>query len=188
MMKPALRRLAPPAAALALVGCAAGIEEPQRRVWSAKDLAAVRLDPAAAAADLNAYRAAKGLPPIRLDPALSAMAERQAKAMASAGAISHDAAGSFQSRLAASGIDATEAGENLGGGYLSLSEAMSGWRHSPGHDANLLMAGGSRFGIAIAKNPNTQYGVFWAMEIAGEPRMTTTGQSGFLWGAPSGAH
>ena len=50
------------------------------------------------------------------------------------------------------------------------------------------MAGGSRFGIAIAKNPNTQYGVFWAMEIAAEPPQTPTGQSGFLWGAPSGAH
>ena len=188
-MKSPLRRLVlPGAAGLALAGCASGIDGAQRRAWSAKELAAVRVDPAAAAADLNAYRTSKGLKPVRLDPALTAMAERQAKAMASTDAVSHDAAGSFPTRLAASGIDATEAAENLGGGYLSLGEAMSGWRHSPGHDANLLMAGGSRFGIAIAKNPNTQYGVYWAMEIAGEPphNQASAGQSGFLWGGPIG--
>jgi len=170
--------------AIALAGCVATTQQAQRRAWSAKELAAVRLDPSAAAADLNAYRASKGLKPVRLDPALTAMAEAQARAMAAADALSHDAGGSFPSRLAGSGIGATEAGENLGGGYMSLSEAMNGWRQSPGHDANLLLASASRFGIAIAKNANTQYGVYWAMEVAGEPRPAMAG--GFLWGAPIG--
>lgn len=173
------------AAAIALAGCATTTEQAQRRAWSANELAAVRLDPSAAAAGLNAYRASKGLKPVRLDPALNAMAETQARAMASADALSHDAAGSFPSRLAASGIEATEAGENLGAGYMSLAEAMSGWRRSPAHDANLLMADASRFGIAIAKNAKTRYGVFWAMEVAGEPRPAT---AGFLWGAPILSH
>ena len=172
-------------AAIALAGCAAGTHETQQRPWSANELAAVRLDPSAAVADLNAYRAGKGLTPVRLDPALTAVAEGQARAMASADSLSHDAGGSFPSRLAATGIDATEAGENLGGGYMSVSEAMNGWRHSPGHDANLLMPGASRFGIAIAKNANTQYGVYWAMEIAAEPR-PAAGQGGSMWGAPIG--
>jgi hypothetical protein len=33
---------------------------------------------------------------------------------------------------------------------------------------NLLLPEATRFAIAIAKNPDTQYGVYWAMEIAAE--------------------
>ena len=157
--------------ALAVAGCAVGVQEAgPRRALTAAQLAAVRLDPAAATAALNAYRAGKGLKPVRLDPALTVIAERQAKAMAAGDALSHEVAGGFPSRLAEGGVDATEAGENLGGGYMSLAEAMAGWRGSPGHDANLLIPAATRFGIALAKNPETQYGVYWAMEIAAEPR------------------
>ncbi len=39
------------------------------------------------------------------------MAERQAKAMADADAVSHEVAGAFASRLTAGRVDATEAGE-----------------------------------------------------------------------------
>jgi uncharacterized protein YkwD len=156
-------------ALLTLGACASAPPEP-RLVHARSALASVRLDPAAATAELNAYRASKGVHPVRLDPALSAMAETQAKAMAVGDAVSHDVAGSFRSRLTASRINATEASENVGAGYMSLDEAMAGWRHSPGHDANLLMASATRFGIAIAKNPDTQYGVYWAMEMASEAR------------------
>ena len=52
---------------------------------------------------------------------------------------------------------------------MSLAEAMTGWRKSSAHNANLLMPEASRFGIAIAKNPDTQYGVWWAMEVAAGP-------------------
>ena len=159
------------ALALALAACTAA--PPESRLThrlSAEAIAAVKLDPAAAGAALNAYRAGKGLKPVKLDPALTAMAERQAKAIATGGVLSHDVAGSFPTRLAESGVDAWKAAENLGGGYLSLAEAFAGWRGSPAHDANLLLPEGTRFGIAIAKNPDAQYGVYWAMEIAAEPR------------------
>ncbi len=159
---------------LALAGCAAESPEPRlTHARSAAAIAAVRLDPAAAVAALNTYRAGKGLRPVRLDPALTAMAERQAKAMATGNVLSHGVAGAFPTRLAESGIDTSKAGENLGGGYMSLAEAMTGWRESPAHDANLLITEGTRFGIAIAKNPDTQYGVYWAMEIADEPEPPT---------------
>jgi uncharacterized protein YkwD len=156
-------------AALSLAGCAAEPPEPRFARISAAALAAVRLEPAAAVAALNAYRAGKGLRPMRLDPALTAMAEAQAKAMAAGNVLSHDVAGAFPARLAANGIDTWKAAENLGGGYMSLAEAMKGWRESPAHNANLLLAEVTRFGIAIAKNPDTRYGVYWAMEIAAEP-------------------
>jgi uncharacterized protein YkwD len=130
----------------------------------------VRLDPVAFGAALDAYRASHGLPPLRRDPALSAMAERQAEAMVRADSLSHRVARSFAKRLGAAGVDPSEAGENLGGGYYSVREAMDGWRGSPEHDANLLIKGATRYGVAIAKDPRTQYGVYWALELASEQR------------------
>ena len=124
----------------------------------------------AIAVSLNAYRASHGLAAVRLDPGLMAMAQRQADAMVAGNVLSHTVAGTFQARLAASGVDTTEAGENLGAGYFSLEEAMAGWRDSPEHDANLLITQATRIGVAIAKSPRTHYGVYWALEIAAEPQ------------------
>ena len=136
---------------------------------SARAIAAVSLDPTAAVASVNAYRARKGLGPVRLDPALTRMAQSQAEAMAAGNALSHDLAGAFPTRLEQSGVDTWKAAENLGGGYMSLAEAIAGWRESPAHDRNLLLPEATRLGIAIAKNPETEYGVYWAMEIAAPP-------------------
>jgi uncharacterized protein YkwD len=160
------------AAALALLaaGCAG---EPRRATpldaRATQRLATVTLDPAEATRIFNAYRASQGLGPVRLDPALTAMAQRQADAMARANTLSHDAAGSFASRVHAAGLDASRAAENLGGGYYSTEEAFAGWRASSGHDANLRMKEATRFGIALAKDPQTQYRAWWALVVAGEP-------------------
>ena len=154
---------------LSLTGCAVGPEPGPVYRPAATALAKVRLDPVAATAKLNAYRAEEGLNPVRLDPALTAMAERQAQAMAQSGTMSHEVAGSLSARLAASGINAPT-GENLGAGYMSFDEALAGWRASAGHNANLLMSGATRFGIALAKNPSDAYGAYWAMEVGAEPR------------------
>jgi uncharacterized protein YkwD len=157
--------------ALALAGCGGepletGPIDPRVE----RQVAAARLDPAAAVAAITAYRASHGLGAVRLDPALVAMAQRQADAMAAANALSHTVAGAFMARLAGAGIDTSEAGENLGGGYYSLEEAMAGWRGSPEHNANLLIPNATRVGVAIAKDPRTRYGVYWALELAAEPR------------------
>ena len=53
---------------------------------------------------------------------------------------------------------------------MSFDKILAGWRASAGHDATLLMPDATRFGIALAKNPNAGYGVYWAMEVAAEPR------------------
>jgi uncharacterized protein YkwD len=165
-----------PFVALALAGCGeatlqSGLVDPQ----VLRAVAAVHVDPAAAAAALNAYRVSRGLGPMRLDPALTAMAQRQADAMVAADALSHDVAGSFPSRLAGAGVDTTEAGENLGGGYYSTEEALAGWRGSAEHDANLLMPRATRFGIAVAKDARTRLRVYWAMELAAEPQRPADG-------------
>jgi uncharacterized protein YkwD len=169
-MRKNIAALAVLAAALALAGCAG---EPARtgpvdaRVL--RSVAAVKLDPVEALRLLNAYRSSRGLGSVRLDSALTAMARRHADAMAASGTLSHDIGGSFSQRLLAAGLDSARAGENLGGGYLSTQEAFDGWRRSSGHNANLLLAGATRFGIALAKAPGTRYRVYWAMVIAADP-------------------
>jgi uncharacterized protein YkwD len=157
------------AATLALAGCAAETAHVGRiDARFARRVANVRLDPSAAAAMLTAYRKAHGLSAVRLDPALMSLAQRQANADAAADDLSHDLGGAFASRLEGVGVDAPRAAENLGGGYFSTEEAFAGWRESPAHNSNLLMPQATRFGIAIAKNPGSRYGVFWAMEVAAE--------------------
>ena len=155
------------AATLLLAACG---EEPLAPIDSrlARRLDNVRLDPGAAESAINAYRSSRSLKPLRLDPALTAMAQRQADAMVAGDALSHSVGGPFPTRLAAAGIVTTEAGENLGAGYFSLDEAMTGWRGSAEHDANLRMPGFTRMGVAIAKSPNTHYGVYWALELAAD--------------------
>ena len=134
-----------------------------------RSLEGVHLDPAEAAAMLTAWRRSHGLEPVRLDAALSAMAQRQADSMAAANEMSHNVSGSFASRLAAAGVNASEAGENLGGGYYATGEAMKGWENSPEHNANLLLPKATRFGIALAKDARTSFRIYWAMEVAAEP-------------------
>ena len=166
---------------LALAGCVGeAVDTGPVDPFATREVAAVHLDPSAAAAALNAYRASHGLGATRLDPALTAMAQRQADAMVAANKMSHDIGGSFTSRLTASGVETAEAGENLGAGHYSLEEAMTGWRNSPEHNANLLMPKATRLGIAIAKDPRTHYGVYWAMELAAEPRARSNGRTLYI--------
>jgi uncharacterized protein YkwD len=170
------------AAALSLAGCSS--EEPLRSgpisPNVARQVAAVHLDPAAATAMLNAYRASHNLTAVRLDPTLTAMAQRQADAMIAANELSHNVAGGFSARILATGLDTPRAAENLGGGYYSLEEAFAGWRASPEHNANLLMPQAARFGIAIAKDPRTTLRVYWAMELAAEPEKRPSGSAALM--------
>jgi hypothetical protein len=84
-------------APLFLASCAS---EPPAPSVAPRDLAAARLDRAAALAWLNAYRAKAGLGAVSLDPDLNAHAEKQAQAMADAERLSHDVNGGFSARLA----------------------------------------------------------------------------------------
>jgi len=169
-------------AALSLAGCAG--EGPLRSGPISpnveRQVAAVHLDPAAATAALNAYRASHALGAVRLDPALTAMAQRQADAMVAANELSHNVAGGFTARILATGLDTPRAAENLGGGYYSLEEAFAGWRASPEHNANLLMPQATRFGVAIAKDPRTRLRVYWAMELAAEPEKPKSNEAGLV--------
>jgi uncharacterized protein YkwD len=112
---------------------------------------------------ISAYRRAHGLPAVRLDGRLGAVALVQARAMASTGAVSHFAGGSFAARVAS--LRKSRAAENIGAGFLNFAEMLKQWEDSSGHRANLLMPGARRVGVASADNPKSPYRKFWAMVI-----------------------
>ena len=165
LFDPGLTRRAALFGPLFLASCAS---EPPVSPVSRRALDAARLDRTAALAWLNAYRAKAGLGAVALDPELNALAERQAQAMADADRLSHDVNGSFSSRLAASRLRVREAGENVCAGYFSTEAAMQSWADSPEHDANLRLKSATRFGLALAKNPASRWGAFWAMAVASD--------------------
>jgi uncharacterized protein YkwD len=113
---------------------------------------------------ISRYRREHGLSAVKTDPQLTAVAERQAKAMASSGVMDHSVAGSFSSRISA--VNANRAAENIAAGTKTWAETFRMWQNSPGHNANLLQARADSVGVAVARNEQTRYKIFWAMVIA----------------------
>ncbi|HVR58549.1 MAG TPA: CAP domain-containing protein, partial [Pseudolabrys sp.] len=113
---------------------------------------------------ISGYRREHGLSTVKTDPQLTAVAERQAKAMAASGIMDHSVAGSFGSRI--SSVNANRAAENIAAGTKTWAETFRMWQNSPGHNANLLQARADSVGVAVARNENTRYKIFWAMVIA----------------------
>jgi uncharacterized protein YkwD len=163
-----LARLGLLAAMLAVAACSTQVGRNTGPVIRG-DVAAVRLDPAAANTMLSQYRVSHGLPAVHLDPELMAMAQRQADAMAARGELSHEVAGTFLVRLDQAHVDTTGAGENIAVGYFSLESVFKSWQDSPPHDRNLLQSRATRFGIALAKAPETRWKTYWAMVVANDP-------------------
>jgi uncharacterized protein YkwD len=126
----------------------------------------VKVDGGNAAAIISRYRAQHGLGPVSINARLNALAERQARAMAAAGRMSHDVSGGFRSRLNGGGYDARTAGENIAAGYSNFQDVFDRWRNSPPHRSNLLMRSATQIGIGKAYAPGTRYKVFWALIVA----------------------
>ncbi|MBS9475888.1 CAP domain-containing protein [Ancylobacter radicis] len=155
-------------ASLLLAGCAADpTAVPVNDTFYANIAKGGALDPQAAASLISDYRQARGLPAVTIDPTLMAVAERQARSMAAADQLSHNIGGrGLTTRLKAAGFTGLKAAENVGAGYHTLAEAFSGWRDSPSHNKNMLLAGATRLGIAAVRAPRSKYSVYWAMVIA----------------------
>jgi uncharacterized protein YkwD len=118
-------------------------------------------DASAAAALISKYRGARGLGPVVVDTRLNAAAAYQARAVAQAGSLSH---GDFQGRMATFNIQG-QAAENLSAGVGSVEEAITQWSNSSGHNANLLLPGATRIGLARADS-GSGYGRYWALVLA----------------------
>ena len=100
------------------------------------------------AAMLSQYRHTHGLAAVKSDAQLTAVAERQARAMAAKGVMDHNVAGAFGTRI--SEVAVGGAGENLAEGTTSWADTLQRWEDSPGHNGNLLLAGATHVGIAVA--------------------------------------
>lgn len=132
---------------------------------------------------ISQYRREHGLPAVKADSNLTAIAERQAQAMAASGIMDHSVVAPFTSRIA--GANLATSAENIAAGTRTWTDTLRMWKESPGHNRNLLTPGADIIGVAVARNENTHYKVYWAMVI-GRHRAgkATTGADG---GAPATA-
>jgi uncharacterized protein YkwD len=136
------------------------------------------VDTASAASMISGYRRNNGLSGVSANPLLMKAAAAQARAMASRNQLEHNVAGEFSTRIRGSGYDAKLAAENIGAGYRTLADAISGWRGSPSHRENMLLKGATHFGIAAAYAPGSKYKVFWALILAAPDKPSTSGKRG----------
>lgn len=115
---------------------------------------------------ISSYRHQHGEGKVTTDPALNRIAEAQARAMATTGALDHAAFRPFADRVA--NLNAERAAENLAVDS-TFPKALAQWIGSYGHRRNLLMHEGTRVGIASATSKSGE--TYWAMVIAGpEPK------------------
>jgi uncharacterized protein YkwD len=152
--------------ALALAACAGTQQPAQPSFYRDLTQPGETLDEAAAVSMFSDYRTKNGLPALSLDPALTDLARVQAAAMAKRDKLDHNIKRPFVQRLRKAGYRAQLAAENVGAGYHTLAEAFSGWRDSKPHNANMLMPGATRMGIAAVYTPKSKYKVYWTLILA----------------------
>jgi uncharacterized protein YkwD len=98
---------------------------------------------------ISKYPEEHGLSAVKVDSQLTAIAERQAKAMATSGIMDHNVAGSFTSGVA--GAHTGMAAENIAAGTKNWADIFRVRQSSPGHNANLLWTRADSVGVAFAR-------------------------------------
>jgi uncharacterized protein YkwD len=114
---------------------------------------------------ISKFRNEHGEGRVTSDATLNRIASEQARAMAARDNLSHEALGSFTSRIAPS--RAGRAAENIAYGYDNFEKTLGQWIDSSGHRKNLLLHNASRVGVASAKDAGGKR-TYWAMVIAGD--------------------
>ncbi len=126
------------------------------------------LDPNEALRLINDYRSAKGLHTLTLDPNATGAAAVLAKDMAAHDHMSHagpDGA-DLGKRLTSAGYSYRVAAENVAVGQKTLAEVVEGWKKSPPHSRNILLAEATHMGIACEYKPDTKWKTFWTLVVA----------------------
>ena len=132
-----------------------------------RDYGSTQLEPEKARELINAYRKEKGLKPLKLNAALTEAAKAHSKDLAKWDRISHygsDGSNPWD-RVKRVGYNAKVAAENVGTGQASIDEVMKGWKASPGHNKNLLLADAHEMGIALVQDPRTEFKTFWTLVV-----------------------
>lgn len=109
--------------------------------------------------------------PLALDATLTRVALDYAHDMARLNFMDHTArdGSTPPQRISAAGYRWIEAGENLASGITTPEQLVAGWLHSPEHCANLMAPGYREAGVGFALNPNSDAGIYWAMEFGTRP-------------------
>jgi uncharacterized protein YkwD len=126
------------------------------------------LNPKAALAAVNAFRAENGLKPLVLDARLSRAAAMQSEAQAERSWIGHYGSdGSTpKDRARRAGYHAKIASENVAAGQKSFSDVLRFWKESSGHRSNLLRPNVTAAGLAMAKNKGGR--PYWTLVVGAE--------------------
>jgi uncharacterized protein YkwD len=126
------------------------------------------LDPEAALAAINDYRAANGRNLVVLDERLSQAATVQSNAQAGRSFIGHSGPGGStpMARAARAGFHAKIASENVASGQKSFADVLALWKQSSRHRTNLLRPNVTAIGVAMAKNQNGR--AYWTLVLGAE--------------------
>lgn len=126
------------------------------------------IDPNEALSLINQYRTSHGVAALTLDRNATGAAEVLAKDMAKHDRMSHIGpnGADIGKRLTLSGYPYRVCAENVAVGQKSLAELVEGWKNSPPHSRNMLLAEAKHMGIAYEYKPDTKYKTFWTLVMA----------------------
>ena len=126
------------------------------------------LIPAAALAEVNAFRTKNGRGIVVIDARLTKAAAMQSKTQAERSWIGHDGPGGSlpKDRAMHAGYRAKIASENVASGQKSFSDVMRSWEGSIGHRENLLRPEVTAIGVAMAKNSSGR--PYWTLVLGAE--------------------
>lgn len=104
---------------------------------------------------------------LRWSDALASAAYLHSKDMADKNYFSHDSQDgrSFSQRITAAGYNWSTVGENIAAGQGTLAAVIDGWMASDGHCANIMSPAFHDIGLGCARNANSQYGIYWTMDL-----------------------
>ena len=132
-----------------------------------RDYSSTNLDPDMARDLINQYRQENGLKPLKLNASLTEAAKGHSRDLAKWDRISHygsDGSNPWD-RVKRTGYKPRLAAKNVGTGQVSFKEVLRGWKDSPGHNKNLLLADAREMGLALVQDPKTEFKSFWTLVI-----------------------
>jgi uncharacterized protein YkwD len=126
------------------------------------------LNPQAALAEINAFRAANGRSALVLDARLSRAAAAHAADQARRGRMGHSGSDGSKpmDRAARAGYSPKIASENVAAGHKSFSDVLRGWEGSSGHRENLLRPNVNAVGVAMSQSSDGR--AYWTLVLGAE--------------------
>jgi uncharacterized protein YkwD len=120
------------------------------------------------ASQINQRRQAAGLPLLALDAAITQAARRHCRDMAEQGFTSHTGSdgSSARDRVLEAGYTGTYVGEIIGWGFVGDPDRMiEWWIKSAPHRALILSDTATDFGVGYARDPESDWGHYWTVDL-----------------------